>query len=153
MTGGLPRVVDEKRFCRSRIDEHVDRDRVDGRASRQRDRRSGNTDVGRDKPELPAYRDERVTVPHQKPVAKLAELAALGPAAAGVIEAAEHPVAAVRSFEQQHAVAFRGIRRLQDVQVGREMDAAIRGARRVFEIDDAGVVRRGRIERKFDAAD
>ena len=33
------------------------------------------------------------------------------------------------------------------------MDAAIRGARRVFEIDDAGVVRRGGIERKFDAAD
>ena len=73
------------------------------------------------------------------------------PPRAGIVEPGKHPVPAVGNLEQQHAVAFRRIGRLQYVQVGREMDAAVRAARRVGEIYDASVLRRGGVEREFAA--
>ena len=76
-----------------------------------------------------------------------AVLAPLAPA--GTFSAAG---AAGTVFWKEHSIALRRIGWAQDVQVRREMDAAIDAARRTREIDDAGVVRLSGVERIFDAA-
>ena len=58
--------------------------------------------------------------------------------------------AAVRDLEQQHAVAPGGIHRLQDEEIGCEVDLAVRPCGRMFEVDDRLVVPVGRIERELD---
>ena len=55
-------------------------------------------------------------------------------------------------LEQHRAVALLRVNRAKDVEVGREVHAAICAACRVFEIDDARVVLVGRIERELDRA-
>ena len=61
--------------------------------------------------------------------------------------------AAVAGFVEQPAVAARGIDRLQQVEVGGELDQALRVLRRQIEVDDALVLRQRRIEREVDLAD
>ncbi len=71
----------------------------------------------------------------------------------GVLEDRQDPLrAAIAGFVEQPAVAARGIDRLQQVEVGGELDEALRILRREIEIDDAAVLRQRRIEREVDFA-
>ena len=88
--------------------------------------------------ELPAEPQQRESVLEQEPVAHL--LGALRIAAAGgVVEVAEHALpAAVRHLVEDGAVAPGGVGRLQQVEVGAELDqAAVVPGREVDVGDDA----------------
>ena len=60
--------------------------------------------------------------------------------------------AAVAGFVEQPAVAARRIDRLQQIEVRREFDQTLRILRRQLQIDDAAVLRQGRIEREVHLA-
>ena len=102
--------------------------------------------------ELPPDPDQRVSLAHEEAVSHLRRSRRVR-AARRPIEAPQHPlVAAIGNLEQQHAVAARGVDRLQDEQVGGEVHLAVRLRGGVDQVHDALVVPVARIDRELDPA-
>ena len=70
-----------------------------------------------------------------------------------VLEDRQNPLrAAIAGFVEEPAVAARGIDRLEEIEVRREFDEALRILRREIQIDDAAVLRPRRIEGEVNGA-
>ncbi len=72
----------------------------------------------------------------------------------GVLEDRKDPLgAAVARFVEEPAVAARGVDRLEEIEVRRELDQALRVLRREIQVDDAAVLRPRRIKGEVHLAD
>ena len=149
MTGGRPAGSSMRNASAARSLHHdLDAERLGARTRGQdRGRRLDAKPWGGDI-ELPSDKHHRVAVPHEQPITDAA-VAGVAP----VERAQEIHHAAIRDLEQQDAVAFCRIGRAKHVQVGREAHPPIGITSRMIEVDDADVVRIGRIQRELDAAD
>ena len=107
-------------------------DAIDDREAR------GQTIVARRHVALPPAPHQREAVAHQEAVAGVARMAALRRA---VQSRHDRLVAAVGHVVHQPAIAARDIERLQDAELGLILDVAARIARRLVQIDDAGIQR------------
>jgi hypothetical protein len=85
-------------------------------------------------PGLPPDGDERIAFPHQELVTEL------GRPIGAVERPQQHAVPPVEHVEQQHAIALRRVLRLDHRDVGAELDAPGRIARRLVEVGDQPVV-------------
>ena len=146
-------IVDEEHFGRPLVDHDLDAEPIvrhppagcAGGASMPKQR---GGDV-----ELPSDPHQRVTVLHEQAITEIAVGGRIVARPPRLNRPNRTHDAAVRDFEEQDAVALRRIRRSKHVQIGREAHAAIGITSRMIEIDDADVVRIGRIQRELDAAD
>ena len=104
--------------------------------------------------ELPANPDQRVPLPGEKAIAEVILGRRIEIAACGAGESREQAlVAAIRHFDQRDAIASSRVLRLQDIEVGRELDESLAVFLRLLEIDHDGISRVRGIDGEIDRAD
>ena len=145
-------IVDEKHLGHLLVVHDLDAEPI-VRPGRQPCRRRVDPEQRGGDVDLPSDPHQRVAVAHQQAVAEIGVGGRIVAWRGPIEPSQQRSTATVRDLEQQNAVALRRIRRAKHIEVGREAHAAIRITWRVIQIDDAGVVRIGRIQRELDPAD
>jgi hypothetical protein len=95
---------------------------------------------------IPAAPYDRKSVTHQESMPEVVGRERIVVARAVVEESQSQFVAAVVDVVQQRAIAFLGLHRSENEQVGEEVDASVGLRRRAIQVDDQGVGRRLRVQ-------
>ena len=103
--------------------------------------------------ELPADPDQRVPLRGQEAIAEVILCRRIAAACRAGESRQQALVAAIRHFDQRDAVAPGCVFRLQDIEVGGELDESLAVLFRLVEIGHDGVARVRRIDGKVDRPD
>ena len=98
---------------------------------------------------LPAHPEQRISLRHKRAIAEFSSGRRIA-AAFRFLKHGEHRLAAaIAYFVEQASVAARGVDRLEQIKIRRELDFALGVARSQSQVDDARILRQRGIEREL----